>query len=287
MIRALTLACLLAAPATAQEMTRETCRIGWKAFNQMINENADMVDAQPDVTTEGWCRIDESNAGLNANDFGSLEWRAAGVEEAVAQKGAPLNIDARFTGIDLVQGLKIPLGEEYEGPVGKMQVNMSRDPDTRDFTIHNWYTHFGDLGALTVTASGGGIDLSSLNTMQFTSGGLRMYDLTVRLETTPALSAALLSDIPADTAQILIRAIPDESMDEPSRAAVLAFLDNAATADGALQISATSEQGMGFLQMVGGIMPLEEQGLSPETLSGAMDILMSGVVLSVEWTPGG
>ena len=287
MIRAIAFACLIGLPVHAQEMTRETCRLGWEALNILIEEDGEMITALPDLTPDGLCRIDTSNAPLEKNDFESVEWRAAGVEEAVAQQGVPLSLEAEFTGIDLVEGLKLQLGPQHVGRLGTMRFDFTRDAATRDITLEEWTTDFGPLGALGLRASGGGIDLSSLKTMQFTWGGLRVFDVDLTLKTTPGLSFALFHrGFIADPVQSLAM-LPDGALDDTSEAALSAFLQAGTSAHGTFTISARSQNGVGFLQMVGGVRHMEEAGFSEAAVAEGLSILMEGVTLKASWRPEG
>ncbi len=274
---------LMALPATAQDMTPETCRAGWEAFNLMIGETADMVSVQPDVTAKGWCRIDSSNAPLNTNDFGSLEFRGTGIEDAVKNQGAPTSLDVRIDGIDLIEGWDLPMPAEYGGPRGTANFSFQRDLDTREIIVKALDADFGGLGHVKITAQGGGVDLTSLNSMQITSGGARVHDLTLQLQATPVLKNALLPPIASAMGDIFVQAIPVDSIDTSSRDALSQFLASGSDTGGLLRLSAKSEAGMGFLQMVGGVMPLQEKGMSEDNLKSSMEILFSGVTLSAEW----
>ncbi|QGX97701.1 hypothetical protein EI983_05155 [Roseovarius faecimaris] len=287
MIRATLLTCLLALPAQvqAQAMTQELCRLGWEALNTLIDEDKDMIAAVPDVTPDGLCRIDTSNAPLQQNDFESVEWQATGVAEAVAEQGMPLSLTASFTGIDPVYGLKLPLDEAYDGPLGTMQLAFSRDAVTRDAALQDWTTDFGPLGRISFRARGGGIDLGSLKAMQFTSGGLRIYELAMDLSTTAPLSKALLADLPQDTALALVDGLSEGALNPESRDALRLFLRAGPEAVGRLTLSAHSEAGVGFLQMVGALRPMEEAGPTAPALSEGLGILLDGVSLRATWTP--
>lgn len=283
MIRAAALACVLSTPLLAQDMTPEVCRDGWQAFNQMIGEQEDMTSVQPDVTATGWCRVDSRNANLNPNDFASLEFRGTGLSRAVANEGAPEALDVRIEGIDLIKGWKLPLPAQYAGPRGTAQLSYIFDPDTHDVALETLEADFGGLGHLKVTANGGGVDLASLKTMQITLGGARVNELTLQFQATPALKQAMLPDIAAAMGDMFVRSLPDTSIDPASRAALSAFLASGPDAGGLLRLDATSEAGMGFLQMVGGAMPLKDKGMSPETLTSAMQVMFSGVTLQADW----
>ena len=85
----------------------------------------------------------------------------------------------------------------------------------------------------------------------------------------------------------LVDALPETSISADSRAALQAFLTAGARADGVLTLSARSEPGVGLLQMVGGLRLMEEAGFSTPAMADGLDVLMSGVSLSADWTPGG
>lgn len=280
--------CLLAPPAAAQEMTQEVCTTGWRAFNELIGGDEAISAGIPDVTPEGWCRTDAGNTALTERDFTSLEWRAEGVMEAVAQKGAPLSFQARFTGIDPFLGIQLPRGEGQDGEdaaLGTMVIDATRDAATRDFALRDWTTRFPGLGALSVSLSGGGLDLSSLERIQMSSGGMRIHALDLELETEPGFSAILFQGPVKEHAAALVRAIPEDTLDEASRAALLEFVAAGSGARGDLRLAARSETGLGLLQLVGGTMPFDSAATVEEVLPEAMAILFRGVSLRADWQP--
>lgn len=288
MIRAAAIACVMAAPAPAQPvMTAETCLIGWAAFSDLTDQSARLTVAAPHVTETGWCRIDGSSAELRVQDFESLDWRAVGLEEAVQNRGAPESVEIRVMGIDLIEGLKLSLPPGYEGAKARMQLHLSRAPETRAVFLHDWTTDFGTLGRLRLTGRGGGFDLSSLSGMQITLGGLRVFEADIALETSPALSAALLAGLPRDLARTAVNAVPEDSIDTESRAALLAFREESDRTRGRLLLSARSVTGVGVLQLVGGAMALEEAGPPETVMQRAAERAFYQVTLSASWTPDG
>lgn len=284
MIRAIALACCLALPASAQDMTPEICRDSWHAFNDMTGQSQGLIKVQPNVTADGWCRVDSTNAQLQANDFASLEFRGAGLGDAVINQGAPETLEVRIDGIDLIKGWKLPLPAQYAGPRGTAKLSYSYDPRTKDMTLKALGAEFGGLGHIKINGQGSGVDLSLLNAMQITSGGARLHDLTLQLQATPLLKEALLPSLAAAMGDIFLQAIPDTSIDGPSRDALRQFLASGPGTDGLLRVSAKSEAGMGFLQIMGGVMSLRDQGISPDNLGNSLEILLNGVILSAEWT---
>lgn len=284
MIRAAAIACFLALPATAQEMTQESCRAGWQAFNRLTNQTATMTAAIPDVTAKGWCRVDSSNAELKANDFGSLEFRGTGIEQAVAQQGAPEALEVRIEGVDLIRGWKLPMPEQYAGPRGTLSFHYVTNPATRDITLKELEAGFGGLGHLKVWANGSGVDLNSLKSMQFTSGGLRIYDLTLQLQATPVLKQALVPPQVSELGAMVMEAAPQTSIDAESREALSAFLAAGPETAGLLRIEARSEIGLGFLQMAGAVNHFQTSDFSPPALTKGLSILLDGVTLKASWT---
>ncbi|MFK7941104.1 MAG: hypothetical protein AB8B82_17120 [Roseovarius sp.] len=286
MIRAAAVACLFALPAAAQNMTPDTCRAGWQAFNEMTGQTAQMAAVKPDVTDQGWCRIDSTNAELTAKDFTSLEFRGTGIDAAVTNQGAPETLDVRIDGIDLLHGWKLPLDAQYAGPRGTLALSYVHLPDTRATQLKQLNAEFGGLGHIKVKAQGGGVDLSSLSAMQITSGGGRVTDITLQIQTTPDLKQAMLPPIAAAMGALYVDAIPDTSIDANSRDALRRFLTSGPDTGGLLRAQGHSPAGIGVLQIVGGVMPLQKSdksAKSEDALKDAMEIMLSGVTVSAEW----
>lgn len=293
MIRAAAAALLLAvsgaASAAGPVMTAETCRIGWQAFADLTKQPPHLRGVAPHVTETGWCRVDWTNAALTAEDFEAMDWRAEGLLAAVENGGFPLSLEMDARGIDPAAAFGMPLPAAHRGAFGTLTLSARRTPATRAFSIRDLTAGFGALGGFTVSASGGGIDLSTLPMMQFTLGGLRLREATLDLETTDVLSRALivplLRDMGGADVGTLIAALPATSIDGPGRAALAEFAAALPDAAGRLEIAARAEQGLGVMQLVAGVTALEPgSGSPPQT---ALDILFNGVNLTARWTPDG
>ena len=286
---AMILGLVLPVAVQAQPVTdRETCREGWQALNAAMGQAARFQTIEPMVTDDGWCRIDRSVADLRDKDFSELEWRATGVAEAIEESGFPESLEARFSGIDLIEAFGMDLPPERAGAMAGLTVMAERDPETLDFAIRAMDFDFGALGAANFSLVGGGIDLSGLKRMQITIGGLRIREATLSVDTTPDLSRALSAGLGGEEQLALmrevVRVLPDDTVSEESRAVLVAFLDAAPAQDGTLELRATSEAGLGMIQIAGGGMQLEES-VSDEDVKDAAALLLSGVRIEATWTP--
>lgn len=285
----MTLGLVLPVAVQAQPvMDRETCRTGWQAVNVAMGQAARFQTIEPMVTDDGWCRIDRNVADLRDDDFSELVWRATGVTGAIEESGFPESLEARFAGIDLVEAFKMDLPPERTGAMAGLNVMAERDPETLDFAIRAMDFDFGELGAATFSLVGGGIDLSGLKRMQITIGGLRIREATLSLDTTPDLSRALSAGL-AGQGQLalmreVVRVLPDDTVSDESRAALVAFLEAAPAQDGTLELRATSEAGLGMIQLAGRGMKLEES-VSDKDVKDAAALLLSGVQIEATWTP--
>ena len=127
--------------------------------------------------------------------------------------------------------------------------------------------------------------------MQFTIGGLRVNSASATLQTTEVLSQALadvfLYEMIAEDAPLAIELIPTSVMDDASRTALHDFVTALPTAAGQLEISMTSENGLGFLQVMGGAMSYDDSSGDPEALIALVEQVLTGVTLSAVWTPDG
>ncbi len=290
MMRRLLVVLALALPAGAQAetaMEQDLCREGWQSVNVAMGQAARFRSIEPFVNTDGWCQIDRSVAELREDDFSRLVWHATGVAGAIQKSGFPETFEARFTGIDLVEAFSMDLPPERVGSMASLHVKAERDRETLDFEIDALDFDFGELGAAKLRLVGGGIDLSGLKRMQITVGGLRIREATLSLTTTPDLSRALTAGVAGEKQLALMREVvgilPDATVSDESRAALLDFLDAAPTQNGTLEVRATSEAGLGMVQMAGGGMQLQES-VSDEDVKDAAALLLSGVRIEATWT---
>lgn len=295
MIRALILATLLGASSLAAQearppMTSDACLTGWQGFTLMTSMPGRLRAIQPSVTPTGWCRVDKSNGDLRDNDFASVEWRALGVKDAVASRGFPLDFEADFKGISLVKGFKMDLGPGNESAMGALQIKAQRAADDFDFVVERLNFDFEDLGALAITASGDGIDLSSLERMQLTLGGMRIKSLGLNLNTSSDLSRSLrpvIEEVASlrDWVQILNR-MPPEMFTDGSKDALMRFVRAMPAARGTLKLRMRSETGLGILQIVGATMSFDKGAGNISDLAAAAEQLVSGSTIDATWTPG-
>lgn len=272
-----------------EPMTSELCLSGWQSFNFLIGTPPRLRAIQPKVTETGWCRIDRSFADLRENDFESVEYRATGIEAAVKNRGVPLTFEADFQGISLVQGLKMDLGPGNENAMGSLEVKAQRAPDSFDFVVEKLLFDFEDIGALAITASGGGIDLSSLERMQLTLGGMRIKSLGLSLDTTSDLSRSLRPVIEEvaplrDWVQILNR-LPPQMFTDGSQDALMRFMRAMPAARGTLKLQVQSDNGIGILQIVGATMTLEKSGGRVWDIAAAVEQLVAGSTIDATWAP--
>ncbi|WP_317055177.1 hypothetical protein [Roseovarius rhodophyticola] len=270
-------------------MTPELCLSGWQSFNFLIGTPPRLRAIQPNVTETGWCRIDRSFADLRENDFASVEYRATGIEAAVKNRGVPLTFEADFQGISLVQGLKMDLGPGNENAMGALKIKAQRDPASFDFLIEKLLFDAEDLGSISLTASGGGIDLKSLERMQLTLGGMRLTSLVLDLDTTRDLSRALrpvIEEVASlrDWVQVLNR-LPAEMFTAGSRDALMRFARAMPAAKGTLTLRMQSETGLGLVQIIGATMTLEESGGRISDIAAAVEQLVTGSTIDATWTP--
>lgn len=294
MIRRAICALLLATPVQAQSelppvMTAEQCALGWLGFASVTDQSQDIRNASADVTADGWCRVDKSNTVLTSKDFETMEWRARGVVEAIANQGAPLSLELRSTGIDPVDGFGLVPPEGMDLPLVSLSMHLSRSPQDRTFSIHNVTTDFGALGQLTFQMQGGGIDLTSLKTMQIGLGGMRVYSAQITLQTAGSmggdLAPALAPFAFTEEARTIIDALPVGAIDDNSRAALATFAKTGGAIPGSLTLTAQSDAGLGVLQITGALIQIDQGNQSDPDYAAGLEILLDGVTLTASWMP--
>lgn len=280
----------LALPVAAQAqpvMDRETCRAGWQTVNAAMGQAERFQTIEPKVTDDGWCRIDRSVADLRDKDFSELEWRATGVTQAIEASGFPESLEARFSGIDMIEAFGMDLPQERAGAMAGLTVLAERNPETLDFAIQAMDFDFGALGAANSALLAGDRPVGAEADADH-HRGLRIREAALSLDTTPDLSRALSAGLAGQQQLALmrevIRALPDDTVSEESRAALVAFLEAAPAQDGTLELRATSEAGLGMIQLAGGGMKLGES-VSDEDVKDAAALLLSGVRIEATWIP--
>ena len=270
-------------------MEQAQCRDGWQVANAATGQAKRFLIIEPIVNAEGWCQIDESVAELREDDFSKLVWRAMGVEAAIEKGGFPESFEAQFTGIDLIEGFNLPLPPEWAGAAAQLYVKAERDFESRGFAVEAVAFDFGELGQAKMRFAGGGIDLSSAKQMQFTVGGLRFHEAALSLTTTPDLSRALHEGMTteAQMAQLqeIVAVLPKRSVSAESRAGLEAFLTAGPDQAGKLEIVATSETGLGILQVVGGTMQLDRGVSGADGMSAAVEQILTGVRIEASLMP--
>ena len=295
MIRALIVTLCFASPLVAQEadlpsMTPEACLKGWQSFNFAINSPGRLRAVQPDVTQNGMCRIDKTNADLRVNDFASVDWRATGVEDAVKNRGFPDSFRANFQGIDLIEGLKLPLPDRYRGALGSLAISGSRASGLGGFEIEQMAFDAGDLGAVSFEMDGRGINLSSLEAMQLSLGGMRMAHAKLTIDGSSALYTALIDELDRDKTLPLwpqmLSLLPLANFNGNSRSELVRFAQALPDTGGTFEIEVTSNTGVGILQIVGATMTLENSDKTPADIAAALSQMLTGVRIDASWMPG-
>lgn len=284
---AVTLAGAATPAAATPVMTPETCAAGWRAIAAPMVLPRYLREAKQIVTEDGWCRMDRSTTELRSYDFAALTWRALGVIEAAANNVPPQSFEAEFTGIlwDEAFDMRFAAGQPPES--GAIRFHARHDPDSRTLVLDDLTFDFGALGRLQFTGQGAGFDFSSLAALQFSIGGMRLHRLTLDATLTAPLSEALQTSLaPADGAgdtgpflTDLVAAIPASALSTEDRITLGAFLAALPRAAGALSITATSDTGLGALQI--GAARSRKAGTT--AMPDILDIVFSGVTLAVDW----
>ena len=290
MIRWVLCGFLWASPAPAQStaapiMTSELCKIGWAAFAKATSQASNISDARPDVTANGWCRVDKSNTALTRRDFETMEWRARGTQDAVTFKGFPVNLEMHATGIDLEHGFGLKLPSGQQSPQASLSIDFDRSQHDFSFALRDLTADFGTLGWLSVQLRGGGIDLSSAKSMQIGLGGLRAYSARVQLQSAGGLGKALMPFAFTQEGRKVVDALPSGAIDFHSRAALQAFLATRGTTGGRLTIEAETATGLGILQITGALMQMDQGNGAQANYTEGLNIMLRGVTLKVNWQP--
>jgi hypothetical protein len=299
MIRALCLALglgLITGPAFGQDtpappvMTPQTCLAGWQWFAFAADMPPRLRAVQPAVTQAGWCRIDDSVADLRSTEFGSLIWRAEGVEEAVRSAGFPKSVEAFFEGIDIKTAFKLPVQVSGPQDSASLRIIARRAAQTQTVMVDVLQVDFGRLGQIALSANAGGLDLGSRESMQRSLGAFRVNEATLTMDTTRSLSKALMQVADAERTKAMwedvIRALPASLFEGQSRRALVAFARALPDANGQFRLRMEAGSGLGMAQVVAGLVSLDQAGPEATPIAQALGLMLSGVTVDASWTPG-
>lgn len=290
----------LAQPVVAFEMMlRSDCQLSLEKFEDLgvaFSENdlqglRAAVDAVR-VTPQGWCQIESRSRGLQDMEFDVLEWRAEGVSRWTRDAVPPLALQLRATGLD-------PDQMQNSAPTNRpsLSVDMTwrQNPDAGELVLEQAFLTNGAGDDLLVSGVFERVFLTSPSMMQISMGsvafkaGLVSMTLTGQHENPFGFKVALdIDGTPrAQSGAVfdVISRLPDGLMDDASRAELTAYGADLPSPAGNLEVIVASERGLGLMQVGAAFYAGFSSIMNEETRVNEMEILLSGVRLSADWTP--
>ncbi len=273
---------VMAAPAFAQDrMTSTDCTRGWQTMvdtmggflrnpDQRVRNEQALARAVPNaVTPDGWCRVQGSDRGLDGAMFKTLDWQADGLEPFIAGSGLPTGLRVRAAGVFV----RPDSNQHYDATVilRRAAGNPVLFIDTIDLR---------DLSGAGFSASGlvAGASLDTLSQAIVSFGSLRLTDLSLIGDATPAVMADLAPDWTSASLRGALSRLDPDQIDPQSRIVGEAFIATLPHATGQLRVNLQSDRGLGLMQVA---MAANRPGAS--SLGDMVAFAMSGVRATIGW----
>lgn len=268
------------AAAAFEPMQVDECQDAWAVFADglaglMLLRTPDdagnaqhLADITWAVTPDGWCRW----AAETGADFSTLDWQAEGIAGYINDRKLPVAM--RLRAFEMTGAAK-----PYSVAATLRQV-----PDAALLLVEDFQLSDSDGTYLSASAVIGGAYLETMASAQMSFGGLRLTQFAARINVTPArLSDAatpeLFDQMPAVLTDMLA-GLDQTQLPDGSRVALTALMDDLPAAHGALDIQASSAQGLGMMQIAGA------QSLAHVTTrADIIGFALSGVQIAADWIP--
>lgn len=309
---------LLAAPAQAQDATVEVCA-------RALTEAMDSVTGTREfggnfaeimtLTNDGFCVL---KPGDQPDPDFAVAFRAEGLAEAVEAGVLPSRALVRIGPVELSQEINGSRGQ------GMVSFSYQHDADSRRLFVDELALTPENGTPVTVSAELGPLDLSSPTAMRMGLFGMRAYRVTTNLPFEPWSAGGLLKSVMdglalGDAASLedrqwartellaLIDGLPEGTFTPGSAEALSSALGSLPNGRGMLRINMTSESGLGLFQFASGLANLQATGLVQELnneivsatdpdfddeserfhdmRAQALEVILSGVVIEVQWDP--
>ncbi|WP_394178022.1 hypothetical protein [Yoonia maritima] len=272
-------ACMAASPAVAYDtMTADQCQHSWEAFEAAVIPYANMDKSPKKVTVtladDGWCEINSKQLPEWAEaGFSTLGFQFEDVDPLLAGEGLPEAMALRFD--DLALGAR-----EYDA-----SLRLRRLADVGELIVENVTLRHTDGSGVSASVLMQGAYFSSVANMQSSLLGMRMANLRGQV----AVNQSLLDDLDIDLSAVnrvsvgnALRDVPRLQVSTDTRQA---FLSMVAERQGTLDVSISSERGLGAMQ-VGIPSATLRNAESDDDIATAMGVLLSGLTIDLSWKSG-
>lgn len=199
---------------------------------------------QPDLSPDGWCRLQAGPDGVDGLKFDTLDWRTQGVNRVLIDRLPPTALQVRMTAITA------PVVDAL-GP-RDLNVTLRHDSATRSLLIENFAVSAGEEHMLQVTAVLDYLDFTSRGAVAMSAGGTALSQAAGSLTVSADGDITELRDLPrAEVEPVLDRmAAADQTIfSQDSLAALRDYLITDQGKPGRLSFTIASERGLGLAQI--------------------------------------
>jgi|GEM_PF-4536395 len=272
-------ACMAASPAVAYDtMTADQCQDSWEAFEAAVIPYANMDTSPKKLTVtladDGWCEIDSKQLPEWAEaGFSTLGFQFEDVDPLLAGEGLPEAMALRFDNLALG-------AREYDA-----SLRLRRLADVGELIVENVTLRHTDGSGISASVLMQGAYFSSVANMQSSLLGMRMATLRGQV----AVNQSLLDDLDIDLSAVnrvsVGNALRDVQRWQVSTDTRQAFLNMVAERQGTLDVSISSERGLGAMQ-VGIPSATLRNAENDDDIATAMGVLLSGLTIDLSWKSG-
>ena len=274
----------LGTQAVAAPMTRSDCVNSWQKLMDLGAEfqssfgieDDESIPAgrsiEPQVTSDGWCRLKGGTVGLENAAFATFDWQADGIA-AFIEDGTPTETLALR-----IDGVK----DETGAPTYDILLRTRLLRDNGLLLVEEFDFADADGDFISLSAVFDGAWFGSLASAQSSFGGLTLQQMAARVEVAPGRinlidgGVAELENVIA----LLLDGLTAAQLPDPSRAALKALREDLPGARGTLNLRAVSERGLGWMQIAAA-----ETFHTDATEAERLGFALSGVTLGVDWDP--
>lgn len=248
------------------------CQSAWDGFARFVSgwEPTDIGAAPVQPADDQWCEVDL--AGLNVSGVSAT---GAAFKIRAETEGAR-SVTVKINALE-IKGLRYEVSADLSHALsaGTLRLNQLsvRGDDGRGVRAQ------GDILAT---------DFDSVASAQSALAGARLTAVNVQFVVTPALLAALdvdLSTVTRTKVTDALRDVTQSQLSNGSRQEFLRFAGATPQARGTLDVSLTAPEGLGALQVMASLSPLQHAGFALES-SEAWEQIFTGIMVKIVWNPG-
>lgn len=275
---------LVLAAGPARAFDRETqagCLAQLRALASLFpmdqNDAERMLQITPEATRDGWCRLRGGSAGLENAGFVTFDWRTLNGAGFVSRGVPP----------DALEVQVVPTIAWAGDALGTLKYHLvlRKVAEARLLLVETFRISAASGPEVHLTAVAHNLDLASVRGAALSLGGANLREVAGRYSFVDGRDLGGVAELQGPDRLALIAALadlPTEVLPEASMDVARAVLD-ADRGDGDLMFSLSSARGLGLLQIFRAASVFDEAG--EEGLSRGLDLLLSGVSVTLDWRP--